>query len=90
MELNKCQRCGNFFATKSDICPNCVNKETAEISTLKKFFSENSCDEYSLEDISSSTGISMKNLNRFASNEELNSFIKLDNTKTFGNVSINL
>lgn len=90
MELYKCQRCGNFFALKSDICPNCVAKDSAEISKLKNFFEENSYTEYSLEDISSTTGISMKNLNRFAANKDLDPFIKNDYTHTLGNISINL
>ena len=39
MNLNRCERCGSFFASKNSVCPNCQSKE--------------------------STGVSLKNVNRF-------------------------
>ena len=29
MELKKCVRCGCFFNTKEDVCPNCKTKDEA-------------------------------------------------------------
>ena len=64
MNLNKCARCGAFFATNNNVCPNCEAKDSGEISKLKNFLSENECPN-SLESLSIDTGISERNLNRF-------------------------
>lgn len=64
MELNKCKRCGAFFATNDNVCPNCKPKDNFELSKLKDFLSENDLPS-SMDALSYSTGISIKNLNRF-------------------------
>ena len=65
MELNKCSRCGAFFVSGSNVCPNCEVKDSAEIFKLKSFLDENDYTGSSIEDLSCNTGISVKNLNRF-------------------------
>ena len=69
MELNKCVRCGAFYASNNSVCPNCETKETAEIFKLKNFLSENDCPN-SIENLACDTGISVKNLNRFLEKED--------------------
>ena len=40
MNLNKCERCGCFFATQNSVCPNCQSKDESDINQLKTFLSE--------------------------------------------------
>ncbi len=68
MQLNKCNRCGCFFVSGGDVCPDCQPKDNMEINKLKDFL-ENSEVNYSIESISYDTGISVKNLNRFFSQD---------------------
>ena len=70
MNLNKCERCGCFFASNSDVCPNCVSKDEHDISQLKNFLYE-SDSAVSIENLSSKTGVSLKNVNRFLKNKDL-------------------
>lgn len=64
MEFSKCNRCGNFYVTGGNVCPKCTAKDNLEFSTFKNYIEENGF-ESSLGTISSKTGISEKNLNRF-------------------------
>lgn len=68
MNFKKCLRCGCFFSSVDDICPNCAPKDNFEMNKLKNFLedSEMNC---SMETISYDTGISMKNLNRYFSKD---------------------
>lgn len=80
MELNKCKRCGAFFVSGSNVCPNCEIKDNAEIYKLKNFLSENECPN-SIETLSCDTGISVKNLNRFLEQKdfsEITSQLEID------------
>lgn len=70
MELNRCCRCGAFFTTSNNVCPNCESKDNLEQSTLKNFLQNNEIPS-SLETLSTDTGISIKNLNRFLSDDNL-------------------
>lgn len=72
MNLNKCERCGCFFVSKDCVCPKCLSKDNNEISILKNFLSEND-NIISVESLASSTGIQIKNVNRFLKNSEINS-----------------
>jgi len=72
MEFNKCNRCGCFYMTEGDTCPSCTAKDTNEISKLTEFFVENENNSIGIDELSYLTGISVKNLSRFASNKELN------------------
>lgn len=64
MEFNKCSRCGNFFVSKYDVCPKCITKDTLEFETFKTYVAENGIND-NLDILSTETGISAKNLNRF-------------------------
>ena len=68
MQFNKCSRCGCFFVSSGDVCPNCQSKDNFEMSKLKEFL-DNSDTNYSLDSISYDTGISMQNLNRYISKD---------------------
>ena len=75
MELNRCSRCGSFYVSSGNVCPNCSIKDGFEFSTFKSYVQENGLDN-SLNSISNETGISVKNLNRFLG---LNSIEELKN-----------
>ena len=71
MEFNKCSRCGAFYTTENSVCPNCEPKDMCEQITLRNYLNENAMPD-SLEILSANTGISVKNLNRFLNNGEVN------------------
>ena len=89
MELNKCKRCGAFFASNDSVCPNCKPKDLSDLSKLKGFLQENDLPS-SIDVLSYETGISIKNLNRILESKELLDISKNFNTNNNGNVSINL
>ena len=68
MQFNKCNRCGCFFVSAGDVCPNCLPKDKMEMDQLQNFL-ENSNLSCSIESISYDTGISTKNLNRYFSKD---------------------
>ena len=70
MELKRCVRCGKFYATDVEVCHECEKKDMADLSKLKLFFSEGYSSGITRGEISASTGISSKNLNRFLGYEE--------------------
>ena len=70
MELKRCVRCGKFYATDVEVCHECEKKDIADLSKLKLFFSEGYSSGITRGEISASTGISSKNLNRFLGYEE--------------------
>lgn len=69
MNFNKCSRCGCFFMSDSSVCPNCEIKDNYEMSELKTFLEENTA-QINIDNLSASTGISVKNLNRFLAKEQ--------------------
>ena len=56
MNLNKCCRCGCFYSSEGNVCPNCQPKDFNEIAKLKNYFDVNSNFD-SIECISANTGI---------------------------------
>ena len=40
MNLNKCSRCGCFFASATDVCPKCESKDKNDINHLTNFLNE--------------------------------------------------
>lgn len=70
MELKRCARCGKFFASDVDVCNECEKKDVADLSKLKGFFEEGYTKGVSKMEISASTGISARNLNRYLGYEE--------------------
>ena len=70
MELKRCARCGKFFASDVEVCHECERKDNADLSKLKGFFAESYSNGITKTQISATTGISAKNLNRYLSYEE--------------------
>lgn len=82
MELKKCARCGKFYASDVEVCHECEKKDLADLAKLKGFFADNYVVGVSKNDISSSTGISSRNLNRYLSYDEFSGiYIKEDDNK---------
>lgn len=84
MELKKCVRCGKFFASDVDVCHECEKKDLADLSKLKGFFADNYVAGVSKVQISASTGISTKNLNRYLGYEEFNGIYVTENANENG------
>lgn len=70
MNLNKCERCGCFFASKNSVCPKCEAKDENDIEQLKLFLNDADTS-VSVESLAFSTGVSLKNVNRFLKNKDL-------------------
>lgn len=85
MNFKKCLRCGSFFSSVDDICPNCAPKDNFEMSKLKTFLT-NQVEDASVADISKDTGIDESNINRFMSNKDFIKAVK----KEKNNIDINL
>ena len=81
MNFNKCERCGCFFVTNSNVCPKCKPKDNFEMKVLKDYLSD-TVELNSVDTICSDTGISKKNLDRFLKYDEFNNL--------FGNSDNNL
>lgn len=73
MEFNKCSRCGNFYISNDDVCPKCKKKDTLEFDTFKSYIEENGMNS-NLDVLSTETGISVKNLNRYIDYTGYNNF----------------
>ena len=69
MELNRCYRCGCFFVTQDEVCPNCKPKDQNDQANLSNYLQENGLPN-SVEELSSYTNISVRNLNRFLAKEQ--------------------
>ena len=77
MELNKCSRCGAFYASEGDICPKCASKDNLELSTFKSYIEQNG---YSTVDtIATETWITQKNVSRFLEYEGINNISEIQN-----------
>ena len=82
MEFKKCDRCGCFFASKDNVCHNCITKERFEMSKFKSYIEENNiCDINSLNELSVETGISGKTLNRFLAQDDFSGIASQINLK---------
>ncbi len=71
MDLKRCNRCGCFYVSDSNVCCNCQPKDNLEIAKLNNYI-EKYGNNYSLDEISVSTGISLKNLNRYINDNGIN------------------
>ena len=78
MDFNRCSRCGSFYLSQDSVCPKCLAKDNLEFSTFKNYVEENGLNN-SLNDISGETGISVKNLNRFLSYNNMSNNIQTKN-----------
>ena len=75
MKINRCTRCGSFYTSAGDVCPNCISKDNQELSAFKTYL-ENNQNETSLNNVTLKTGISQSNLNRFLGYDGLQGFEK--------------
>lgn len=89
MELKRCKRCGAFFASSHMVCPQCEEKDKADINKLKSFLAQADVPT-SLESLSCETGIAINDLNRFMKSDELYSFSQTLVKSEKGNISIQL
>ena len=76
MEFKKCARCGCFFVTDGEVCTNCMPKDRLDIFKLQSYL-ENSQNS-TVDTISIDTGISIKNVERYMSYLNNNSFPNLN------------
>lgn len=74
MYFKKCTRCGSFHTSENDICLYCKSKENGEIAKVKDYMSSRT-EVSSLEELSTSTGISIENLKRIQSLQEMEDMI---------------
>ena len=86
MNLNRCERCGCFFVTDQNICPKCEPKENFEMQQLKNYLSTHTTS--TVEDISTNTGISERNLDRFLKQDEFAQLMQSANLNN--NIKMNL
>ncbi|MCI8621440.1 MAG: hypothetical protein HFJ50_07005 [Clostridia bacterium] len=70
MEFKKCERCGSFFVTDGDVCQNCTPKDRLDLQKFNNYLGNNNISDYSANNISINTGISLKTVNRFLSQNE--------------------
>lgn len=84
MEFKRCERCGSFYLSESNICENCSPKDNFELSKLRNYF-EGDIQASSIDYIAVDTGISVKNLNRYLGNEE---FAEISSKLNIGNVNL--
>lgn len=86
MNFNKCERCGCFFVTDQNVCPKCEPKENFEMQQLKNYLSTHTTS--TVEDISTNTGISERNLDRFLKQDEFAQLMQSTNLNN--NIKMNL
>ena len=91
MEFKKCIRCGSFYTSNNNLCSKCTQKDENEIVMLKNYFKENDS-VVSLEQVSSETGITASNLDRYMNSEDFKEIYKNfnKNDNDFNNISISL
>lgn len=77
IEARRCSRCGAFYTNDGYVCPKCTEKDNFELSTFKNFVEENGVEIQSLNQVSVSTGITEKNLNRFLTYDGLEGYKNL-------------
>ena len=88
MELKRCARCGKFYASDVEVCQECEKKDLEDLNKLKGFFEDNYVSGISKIEISTSTGISTRNLNRYLGYEEFSEiYIKEDENNLKGKIN---
>ena len=89
MELKKCIRCGCFFSTKDEVCPNCKSKDETDKMSLKNYFSNNDMPD-NLEKLSLYSGVKPRTITRLMENKEFSDEIKTFKAMNSTNVSVEL
>lgn len=70
MEFKKCARCGCFFVSTNNVCCNCESQDKRDIAKLNSFL-DNTFEIGSAQELSSSTGVTLQNINRFISDNSI-------------------
>ena len=70
MELKRCARCGSFFASENEVCQTCNKKDNADVLKLRTFLEYQENELKDKDELSTYTGISIKNINRYLSMDE--------------------
>lgn len=73
MNFNRCVRCGCFFASDDNVCPNCKSKDEVDKNSLKNFLSNNTMPT-NIDSLASLSGISSKNISRYLQEEDFQKF----------------
>lgn len=90
MEFKRCSRCGSFFVSDGTTCSKCNIKDEKDFKKLKNYIEENEVNG-SLEELSSQTGITVRNLQRYLNNKDIKDMpFKIDHSAGFDNISVNL
>ncbi len=89
MKFNKCFRCGCFFSSDDDVCPNCVSKDEIDKNTLKNYLDNNDVP-MSLDSLAFNSGVDLKNINRYMKSKEFADYKKAFVNDDFDNVKIKL
>lgn len=74
MEFKKCVRCGSFFVSDGDVCQNCMPKDRLDLIKFNDYVGttlDNSADSISIN-----TGISLKNVNRYLNQNQIQTNLK--------------
>lgn len=64
MKFNKCVRCGSFFASDNNVCPNCQSKDEIDKLSLKNYIANHDIPD-NIEMLALNSGVSLKNVNRY-------------------------
>jgi hypothetical protein len=64
MEIKKCERCGAFFTSTSNLCSSYQNKDSYDKTVLKNYFDENMSFN-SVHAVSEETGISPTTIEKY-------------------------
>lgn len=91
MKFNKCIRCGCFFTTDDEVCPNCKHKDEVDKISLKNFIANNDIPE-NVESLAFHSGVNIKNINRYLETKEFSQLKKTFNSinTDYNNPSIKL
>ncbi len=69
MKFNKCARCGCFFTSQDQVCPNCKSMDEVDKQSLKNYLVDNEIP-VNAESLSYNSGVSLKNINRYLDTKE--------------------
>jgi hypothetical protein len=75
MELKKCIRCGCFFTTEDNLCPNCKQRDDSDKKYLKSFIEANGAPS-SVQELSFQSGLSLYDINRYLKESEFSGIKK--------------
>ena len=84
MNFNKCLRCGCFFSSEDQVCPNCQTRDEVDKKLIRNFLANNDIPE-SAESLAFQSGVNIKNINRFIQSQEFASL-----KDSFNNTDIKL